>query len=325
VTVTLAVATAFLTSLLFCGFYLRLAHRWQMLDMPNHRSAHVAPTPRGGGIGIFLGLFFAMGILQLAGESWSQPWTFWSLLAALLVLAGVVDDRFGLPVVLRLAVYALAGAAALWVLLPAASTPWIWILSLLYILWITNLFNFMDGIDGIAAAEACFVFAAAAGLALWQGTQGAYPLFCLLLAAACLAFLHWNWSPARLFMGDAGSIPLGFLLALLSVQGELRGALSLVAWLVLLAAFIADATFTLVWRALHREKITQAHSRHLYQRLARHWTSHGKVVLAMLGYNLLWLLPLAAASVALPGLWWLWLALAYLPLLPILLKAGKLP
>ena len=324
-TVVIAVATAFLAALLGCGIYMRLAHRWQMLDVPNHRSAHATPTPRGGGIGIILGLVLAVGVLYLVGESWPRPWLYWCLLAVLLALAGVIDDRHNLPVVLRLGLYALAAIAALWLLLPDTVTPWLWVPALLYILWLTNLFNFMDGIDGIAASEACFVLGAAAALSLWQGAEGAYPLFCLLLAAACLAFLHWNWSPARLFMGDAGSIPLGFLLAVLSVQGELGGSLSLVAWLVLLAVFIADASYTLLWRALHGENITQAHSRHLYQRLARHWGDHGRVVLAMLAYNLFWLLPLAAASVEMPENWWLWLFLAYFPMLPALVKAGKLP
>jgi Fuc2NAc and GlcNAc transferase len=188
-----------------------------------------------------------------------------------------------------------------------------------------NLFNFMDGIDGIAASEAAFAAASAALLAMWLGSAGAYPLFCLLLAAACIAFLHWNWAPARLFMGDAGSIPLGFLLACLSLQGQLSGALPLVSWLILLAVFIADATYTLCWRALQKERLTEAHARHLYQRLARHWRSHSRVVWAMLAYNLLWLLPLAAAAAVLRDYGWLWLAAAYLPLLLILLKAGKLP
>jgi Fuc2NAc and GlcNAc transferase len=95
--------------------------------------------------------------------------------------------------------------------------------------------------------------------------------------------------------------------------------------LVLLAVFVADASYTLLWRAWHRERLTEAHSRHLYQRLARHWDSHARVVWVMLAYNLLWLLPLAAAAALRPGYWWLWLPLAYGPLLPALLKAGKLP
>lgn len=323
-TAAVAVALAFVAALAGCGVYRRLAYRWQLMDVPNHRSAHDAPTPRGGGVGIFLGLFVAAAAVALAGDSWPRPLPHWFALSAGLVLAGIVDDHLSLPVGVRLSLYALAAGIATW-LLVGFSPLWLALLSLLYILWIMNLFNFMDGIDGIAAAEACFVLVAAAVLSIWQDAAGAYPLFCLLLSAACLAFLHWNWAPASLFMGDAGSIPLGFLLAVLSVQGEVSGELSLVSWLVLLAVFIADATYTLLWRAVQGEKLTEAHSRHLYQRLARYWRSHGRVVQVMLGYNLLWLLPLAAAAAVVPGYWWLWLPLAYLPLLPILLKAGKLP
>lgn len=323
-TVALAVALAFVGTLVGCGAWLGLARRWGVFDVPNHRSAHATPTPRGGGVGIFLGLFLAVGVLPLLGEPWPAPWLHWCGIAALLVSAGVIDDRHNLPVSVRLGLYALVSAAALWLLLPSAPA-WLLVLALLYILWLTNLFNFMDGIDAIAAVEAGFALVAAAGLAMWQGAEGAFPLFCLLLAVSCFAFLHWNWPPARLFMGDAGSIPLGFLLAVLSIQSQLSGELPLVAWLVLLACFIADATYTLCWRVLHGERITEAHSRHLYQRLARHWRSHGRVVLAMLAYNIAWLLPIAVAATMLSGYWWIWLPLAYLPLLPALLKVGKLP
>ena len=319
-----AIALAFVGALLACGAWLRLAQRWDFFDVPNHRSAHAMPVPRGGGVGIFLGLFLAVVTLSLLGEPWPRPWLYWCGIAAALVGAGVIDDRRNLPVSVRLGLYALAAAGALWLLMPSAP-GWVLAIALLYILWLMNLFNFMDGIDGIAAVEAAFALAAAAGLAVWQGAEGAYPLFCLLLAACCLAFLHWNWSPARLFMGDAGSIPLGFLLAVLSIQSQLAGELPLLAWLVLLASFIADATYTLCWRLLHRERITEAHSRHAYQRLARHWQSHGRVVLVMLAYNVAWLLPLAAAATLMQDYWWFWLALAYLPLLPVLVKAGKLP
>ncbi len=323
-TAALAIGLAFIVSLLACGIYLKLAHRWQLLDVPNHRSAHALPVPRGGGIGILLGLFAAMALTALAASGWPAPYPHLAAIAALLGLVGIIDDRLGLPVVLRMLLYALACGAIVWLLL--GSQAWWWqALAAFYGLWLLNLFNFMDGIDGIAAVEAAFALVAGALLSIWLGSGGAFPLFCLLLAAASVAFLHWNWAPARLFMGDAGSIPLGFLLAALSIQGQVSGALPWLCWPVLLAVFIGDATYTLCWRALHGEKITEAHSRHLYQRLARHWGSHSRVVLAMLAYNLLCLAPLSLAAAMLPGYGPLWLALAYGPLLPALVKAGKLP
>ncbi len=323
-TSVVAIGLAFVVSLLGCGLYLKLAHRWQMLDVPNHRSAHQQPTPRGGGVGILLGLFAAMAVVPLTGVSWPAPYPLLALIAGALAVTGVVDDRLGLPIAWRFLLYALACAGTSWVLLQG-QPGWLLAAAAFYALWLVNLFNFMDGIDGIAAVEAGFAALVAAGLALWLGKGGAFPLFCLLLAAATLAFLHWNWAPARLFMGDAGSIPLGFLLAALSLQGEVSGALPWMCWPILLAVFIGDATYTLAWRLMQGERITEAHSRHLYQRLARHWQSHRRVVLVMLAYNLLWLAPLAAAAALTPILAALWLLLAYLPLLPILLKAGKLP
>lgn len=323
-TVVVAVALAFLVSLLGSGIYLRLARRWQLLDIPNHRSAHTQPTPRGGGLGIFLGLFAAMLWLAAMGFDWPQPYLVFTGLAALLVAAGLVDDRFNLPVLVRFALYAGACGVAVWFVAGGLAGWWLALL-VFYSLWVLNLFNFMDGIDGIAASEAVFVLSASAALSLWSGGDGAFPLYCLLLAVACLAFLHWNWAPARLFMGDAGSVPLGFLLALLAVYGELQGQISWASSLLLLAVFIGDATYTLLWRARHGEKITEAHSRHLYQRLARHWRSHSRVVWVMLAYNVVWLLPLAAAASLMPGFWWIWLPAGYLPLLPALVKAGKLP
>ncbi|MEE4190375.1 MAG: glycosyl transferase family 4 [Halieaceae bacterium] len=323
-TSVVAIGLAFVVSLLGCGVYLRLAHRWQMLDVPNHRSAHQAPVPRGGGVGILLGLFAAMAVVPLAGVAWPAPYPLLALAAGALALAGIVDDRLGLPVALRFLLYAAACAGVSWHLLPG-QPGWVIALAAFCALWLVNLFNFMDGIDGIAAVEAGFAALAAGVLSLWLGEGGAYPLFCLLLAAAALAFLHWNWAPARLFMGDAGSIPIGFLLAALAIQGVSAGALHWACWPILLAVFIGDATYTLAWRLFNGERITEAHSHHLYQRLARHWNSHGRVVLVMLAYNLLWLLPLAAAAALLPDFALLWLALAYLPLVPAQLKAGKLP
>jgi Fuc2NAc and GlcNAc transferase len=318
------VLLAALVALGCCGAYLALARRWQILDLPNERSAHTQPTPRGGGIGLFIGLVVSMAAMSLQGQAW--PWPVWQLLmaASVLVVVGAIEDRKGLPVGIRFCLYTLIsltvsylllGSASIWLLLPAA----------LYLLWMMNLFNFMDGIDGIAVSETIFVCLAVAGLVAWQGGDATYALLCLLVAGAACGFLYWNWSPARLFMGDAGSISLGFLLAALSLLGQLSGALPLLCWLILMAVFIADASGTLLRRALAGERVTEALSSHLYQRLARHWRSHRLVVWLMLGYNLLWLLPLAMVALAWSQWQWPALAAAYLPLLLALIKAVKLP
>ncbi len=308
-----------LAALVCCGVYRQLALRWQLFDVPNARSSHTEPTPSGGGIGIYLAML--VGAIAMG---WADTSRYLMIVAGVLVVAGALDDRYGLSIGLRLPLYALVCALSIWLLwwpLPL----WLFIGATLYALWILNLFNFMDGIDGIAASEALFATAAAGVLALYNGADWHYAQFCLLLAAACAGFLYWNWSPARLFMGDAGSITIGFLLAMLSLLGQASGALPLLCWLILLAVFIADATVTLLWRGVTDQAVTQAHCMHLHQRLARHWSSHSRVVLLMQAYNLLWLLPLALLALLWPAAAWAALVAAYAPLLLALRKAVKLP
>ncbi len=308
-----------LAALICCGVYRRQALRWQLFDVPNARSSHTEPTPRGGGIGIYLAM-----LVGVTAMGWSGSSSYLMIVAGILVVTGALDDSYGLSVGLRLPLYTLACTLSIWLLLWPLPL-WLFISAVLYVLWILNLFNFMDGIDGIAASEAIFAAAAAGLLALYNGADWHYVQLCLLLAAACAGFLYWNWSPARLFMGDAGSIAIGFLLAMLSLLGQASGALPLLCWLILLAVFIADATVTLLWRGATGQAVTQAHSLHLYQRLARHWSSHSRVVLLMLAYNLLWLLPLALLALLWPTWAWVALAAAYTPLLLALRKAVKLP
>ena len=320
----LSLALAVFASLLFCGIYRNLAHRWRHYDVPNERSAHELPTPKGGGVAIFLALLLACLLTTATVGPWPAIYSQFLLLAGILVIAGMIDDRHNLPVLLRLTLYALTCLAMSAVVYWPAPLWWL-ALCTFYALWLVNLFNFMDGIDGIAATEAIFATIAAALLALWQGGDWYYPMFCLLLAAACLGFLYWNWAPARLFMGDAGSVPIGFLLAALSLLGAAKGIVPLPCWLILLAVFLSDATVTLLRRALRGEAVTQAHSQHMYQRLARHWGSHARVVVALIMINILWLFPLACLVLLRPEWSWWGLLAAYAPLLLAVVKTGKLP
>ncbi len=313
------ITTALVISLLACGVYRRAALRWRILDIPNERSSHTVPTPRGGGIGVLLGLGAGWS-LALLFMPWSPLYSYLLTASVFLMLIGVIDDRIGLPVILRFLIYGVACFFTVWVLLWPLPL-WAFMLFGLYALWLLNLFNFMDGIDGIAAAEVLFVGSAASLLSALGQADVEFMTFNLMLVAACAGFLAWNWAPARLFMGDTGSIPLGFLLAALS----LSGVIPLYCWLILLAAFIGDASITLLWRAATGQQVTRAHRLHIYQRLSRHWNSHARVVWAMTAYNLLWLAPLAILSLFWPD--WLpaSLLLAYLPLLFLWFKAVKLP
>ena len=309
-----------LLSVLLCGAYLRLARRWQILDLPNARSSHQLPTPHGGGAALLLA--FAVGML--VASQWYGPWgrdyIVSAGLAMLLVILGIVDDLLGLSVRLRFSLYGLSCLLLVgWVLpLPVFAAPLpdvaLVLVLVLAVLWLVNLYNFMDGIDGIAAIQCALACAGAALLSNGAG-GGQYSLFCLLLAASQLGFLVWNWPPARLFMGDAGSVPTGFLLAALALLGYAQAELNPACWLVLLALFITDASWTLCWRMLTGQPFTQAHRLHAYQRLSRHWNSHLRVDPLLIAINVLWLIPLAAAVQYYPQAAFFLVILAYLPLL----------
>ncbi|MAL96433.1 MAG: glycosyl transferase family 4 [Haliea sp.] len=282
-----------LLSALLCGLVWALAKRWQWLDLPNGRSSHQRATPHGGGIGLLL----AFAVLVLAREEpWAGDYLVLLGLSLGLMLLGALDDRWSLPVLLRLAAYAGACLALVLSAPHPAGFWWAW-LALPLMLWLVNLYNFMDGIDGLAALQALLAAASIAVLA-WLGGHGEYARYCALLAACIPGFLCWNWPPARLFMGDAGSIPLGFLLGGLAWLGWVQESVPPGCWAVLLAVFVSDSTFTLLSRWYRGARITEAHREHAYQRLARHWASHARVDLLLMVIYLAWLLPLTLT------IWW---------------------
>ena len=317
-----ALAVTLLLSILLCWLYLMLARHRQWLDRPNERSSHRTPTPHGGGAALLLA--FMVGLLVSA--PWDGAYLLLACVAFLLTLVGVVDDLWDLSVRLRMLLYLACCLLLAMAWLPA-NGPMDWLLIGMVVfamLWFLNLYNFMDGIDGIAATQ-CIAACASAALLSWVGGGGSgnsYAFFCLLLAAAHVGFLVWNWPPARLFMGDAGSVPTGLLLAGLALLGALQGQLNPVCWLILLAAFITDASWTLLWRLFSGQPVTQAHRLHAYQRLSRHWQSHLLVDLMLLAINALWLFPLAWAVQAMPEYALIMVILAYLPLLWGMVKVG---
>lgn len=317
-----------IVSAALCGAYLKLARRWQILDQPNERSSHQLPTPHGGGAPLLLAFFCGLGMVALAGAGWQPEYLQLALGALFLAVLGIVDDLRGLSVRLRFTLYGLCCVAVVVALLePLSNGSWssllLAVMAVFALLWSLNLYNFMDGIDGIAGTQ-CFLACCSAALLCWVGSGDVqYSLFCLLLAAAHLGFLVWNWPPARLFMGDAGSIPTGFLLGGLALIGAKGGQLPLAGWLILLGAFVVDATYTLLWRIFTGQSFTQAHRLHAYQRLSRHWGGHLPVVLALIAINGLWLFPLAWASTMWPKYGFLLVILAYLPLISRMAKVRK--
>jgi Fuc2NAc and GlcNAc transferase len=244
--------------------------------------------------------------------------------ALLVAAAGLLDDVRHLSAGWRLLVhFTAAGLAVLGIHnLPipfrAFAPGFMWwlipFLATVFIVWMLNLYNFMDGIDGIAAIEAAIVSGAAAAL-LWHKNAGELALFSAVLSAVSCGFLIWNWAPAKIFMGDVGSGFIGFSFGWLVLSTYARSALPVWVWLILLGAFIVDATVTLVRRIIRGEVWYQAHRSHAYQYASRKIGSHQTVAVAVGIINVAWLIPLAAlvATGRLAGL--TALVIAYAPLL----------
>lgn len=308
-------------SLVFCGLYRRLALRWRILDRPNERSSHSEPTPHGGGVPLLLAFFVGVLVASRSGLPVATSFPVVLPFALGLMVTGVLDDIWHLPVLLRFAIYALCALLTVAILLmhvfPVIDFRYCLVVATVAIalLWLMNLFNFMDGIDGLAGLQGLFACVAAALLSAWQGGSHPYVLTCALLAMALLGFLYWNWPPARLFMGDAGSVPSGFLLGSLAILGAVDGQLPASCWIILLAPFITDASYTLIWRAATGQPVTSPHRLHAYQRLSRLWRGHLAVDLLLLAIGLFWLFPLASLVVIYPACQLILVILAYFPLL----------
>jgi UDP-N-acetylmuramyl pentapeptide phosphotransferase/UDP-N-acetylglucosamine-1-phosphate transferase len=227
-------------------------------DRPNARSLHRHAVPRGGGLAVWVGWF--AGIVWIPG---ARPWL---LPLAAVVMVSFFDDRHGIPVGLRLFIQLAAAATWLWL---AGPLPDVLMAAVLVvaIVWMANLYNFMDGSDGLSGTMAIVGFSAYALAASWAGSERA-PAF-LALAAAVTPFLVANWPPARVFFGDVGAVPLGFLAAVSGIEGWQAGWWP--AWFPLLVflPFIADASSTLLRRLLRGERIWQAHRDHYYQRFVQ--------------------------------------------------------
>jgi len=304
----IAVAAALLAAAL-TGWVRRQALQRQWLDVPNERSSHRAPTPRGGGLGIVIAA--AIGFVTLWATGAMNARLCAALVGGGLAVAwiGFRDDRTPVGPGTRLAVHM---AAAAWALAWLGGVPPIqfgtttvefgvfgYVLGALAIGWVLNLFNFMDGIDGIAASEAAFMAVAGALLAGGSSAFGV-PAAGLVFGAACLGFLAWNWPPAKIFMGDVGSGFLGYVLAVLALAAMWESPVALFAWLALGGVFFVDASITLARRLLRGERVHEAHRSHAYQWLARRWGAHLPVTLTVLAVNLFVLLPVAGFCIAYP-------------------------
>jgi UDP-N-acetylmuramyl pentapeptide phosphotransferase/UDP-N-acetylglucosamine-1-phosphate transferase len=274
----LSAAVALATGLLSCfatRVLVPILRRRDILDHPNERSAHRVPTPRGGGIAVIGSLLLAW--ILLAGAGLALPGVIGvSLGAGILAVVSWVDDLWGLSPLLRLLAQIVVVAIGIWAKARGLGWAGFAAIGLLWI-WCTNLFNFMDGIDGITGTETAAI---GIGLLLFASVgTGADPGLTMLAAAmvgAALGFLVWNWSPARIFLGDVGSAPLGYLVGFLLLDLVMRGFWKVA--LILPLYFLADASITLARRLLRGERVWRAHREHFYQLAVRAGLSHAAVV-----------------------------------------------
>jgi Fuc2NAc and GlcNAc transferase len=295
--------------LAFVGTFLirRFAVRLKLIDLPNDRSSHREPTPRGGGIAIavmFVAATWLLGRLGYLSQALSSVLT---LGGGAVAAVGLLDDRSSLPARMRfivhlaVAVFTVARLGGFYLAFFGVLAAWVgYFVAIVAITWAINLFNFMDGIDGLAASEAIFI----AGVGAWfnmahGGNFGVTAAF-LYLASASLGFLLWNWPKASIFLGDAGSGFLGFTLAAMCLAVSLTTTIPIQVWLILSGVFLVDATITLLRRILRGDRWFEAHREHAYQRLAHRWANHLSVTLLANAINIIWLLPWALYAVSTP-------------------------
>lgn len=325
-------AIAFILAWLLAELVRRTATTLKLVQVPNLRSSHVVPTPSGGGVSIAIVGTFA-GIVLSAGHV-----DFYVVsaigLSALAAVMGLLDDRFELSARLRLGLQ-FAIVTTLVVLaaplqpmtLPFGDLPQPVLLPGLVLcgVWWVNLFNFMDGIDGIAGTEAILVLAGATILSLLgaqAGDFGTIPWWTLCVCAATVGFLVLNWPPARIFMGDAGSNYLAVVMLAILLSQLAAGRLTYPAVVILAALFVTDASITLLRRMYYRQRWFAAHRLHAYQKLSRRWKSHRRVTLLYAAINMAWLYPLAYTAQFSPAFAGFSVLAAYLPLACFVWLAG---
>jgi UDP-N-acetylmuramyl pentapeptide phosphotransferase/UDP-N-acetylglucosamine-1-phosphate transferase len=272
-----------------------IAVKKSIIDIPNDRSSHVTPTPRGGGLAVVVAFFMGLTYCFFIGKI--NKSLFYALLSGLpLTLIGFADDVISLKPGVRFLVQFICAGVALFFLGGLQSlTLATWNLNLIWlftpvafiaIIWSINLFNFLDGIDGYIGSEIIFL-----GLGIFLLTSDNSGI---LLAISVSGFLIWNWPKAKIFMGDVGSTFLGFAIAIIAIHHQNTHVASMSVWLILTSVFWFDATITVIRRTENKEKLSQAHRKHAYQRIVQAGWSHqstvfGAFLLNIMGFGLAWL------------------------------------
>lgn len=275
-----------LLSFILTYIIIRVAKKHKILDVPNERSSHSVPTPRGGGLAIVISWF--VGLTVLRSLNLIESSLFFALLSGiLLAIVSLIDDVLSLPPYIRLLTQILTAFISLWFLkgitevtfagLSIDSDFILYPIVLIGIVWFINLFNFLDGIDGYASLEAIVI---AVAIYFFTGS-----IINLVLVCSISGFLIWNWPKARIFMGDIGSTQLGFVLVILGIYFHNTSQLSIIYWIMLSSLFWFDATLTLFRRWKNKEKLSVAHRKHAYQRAVQSGLSHQNTILLSLLVN----------------------------------------
>lgn len=312
----------------------RAALRRGIVAVPNARSSHAKPVPHIGGLSIVL-LVLLGELVLLSTVPLETPWfRILAVSGALIVVVGLVDDLVNLRKRIRILIHLLAaGLIVLWIgskieiVFPRAlelTGPLAVALVILYVMWNINAYNFMDGIDGLAGGQAVFVGVTAGTIAWFNGNRPLAVTY-FLVAAASLGYLRWNWHPAKIFMGDLCSGFLGVTFAVLSLWGKMTSSVPLSAFLILMAVFYTDSTWTTLRRFIEGENPTTTHRDFAFHHAIRKGHSHGRVTGAILLIDVLWLAPLAvlvtllASPLSIPVV-----VIAYIPVFAavLALKAG---
>lgn len=296
------------SSFLLTYLIIFLSLKKKILDIPNERSSHTQPTPRGGGLAFII--VFYVSLILLWRDHFIANSLFVALLGGIPVASiGYCDDLFGVKNKWRALIQILS---AIWGLVWLKGIPSFYfgimhfhapilffVIALIVTVWFINLYNFMDGADGLAGLEAIFVGVSVGGLLFLSGFLGEAYL-CGALAFSVLGFLILNWSPAKIFMGDVGSGFLGYIFAILMWSTNNHHQLPSPVWGILFAVFFADASFTLIHRIWQRKRWWSAHREHVYQLMIQHGWTHRQLAFSILLINIMICLPLAITYLYLP-------------------------
>ena len=319
----------FILTLLFTGYMRHYALKKNIIDNPNERSSHSVPTPRGGGVAVVCSYLLALAVLIYSQQLILHIGL--TLMAAGFVIAllGFLDDHGHINAMIRLAIHFLVAIGVVFslggfseiIIFNGLQLGFIAnIIAVLFLVWLLNLYNFMDGINGIASVEAITTTASMAMLYYLLNTSLNSDLLWL-LAACVFGFLLWNFPKAKIFMGDACSGFLGLTLGILALIALKENLALFCAWIICLGVFVVDATYTLIKRVFSGYKMYDAHRSHSYQILSRKCGSHTPVTLAVAAINLLWLFPIAYMTVTQAWAYPEWAVLiAYIPLLFVAIK-----